>query len=202
MEREDLYELLDLETGSDFQYFENVAELFETDEEIDVDLISELLEDIEMDTLAKLLKEYFEQAESGIPDSEIEFYTLFEQISRSLIGMAESCSNEEDELELHDRILQLAEKIDDFRNWYTLSDRVECVEVGSDEAELLPVRDALAMSREERLGGKSYRMDFQDALDYELDEYVMSFADIGGTDDRNMQIETPGDMDDTMSEDY
>ena len=43
---------------------------------------------------------------------------------------------------------------------------------------VLPVRDALTLNREEKLGGESWRFDFSQAMEYELEDYIMSFADL------------------------
>ena len=42
----------------------------------------------------------------------------------------------------------------------------------------MPVRDALALSRLEKLEGDEYRYDFTDALEYELEEYIMTYGDL------------------------
>lgn len=37
------------------------------------------------------------------------------------------------------------------------------------------VRDAITASRVEKLSGEKYRYDFENALDYQLDSYIMPF---------------------------
>lgn len=48
----------------------------------------------------------------------------------------------------------------------------------TDENRTLPVRDALLLVREEPFTGDTYRFDFQNVLDYDLDEYIMSYGDL------------------------
>ena len=40
------------------------------------------------------------------------------------------------------------------------------------------LRDALSLCRIERLEGDRYRYDFSPALNYEIEEYIMSYADM------------------------
>ena len=44
----------------------------------------------------------------------------------------------------------------------------------------LSVRDALFRARGEKFTGEAYRYDFEDALEYELSEYIMQFSDLMG----------------------
>ena len=43
---------------------------------------------------------------------------------------------------------------------------------------MLPLRDALTLLRLEKLGEEEYSYDFSECLDYELEDYIMSFADL------------------------
>ena len=47
MDKEKLYEMLDIDTPADFQYFEDLAELLECEEEIEEQALAELLEEVE-----------------------------------------------------------------------------------------------------------------------------------------------------------
>ena len=47
----------------------------------------------------------------------------------------------------------------------------------------LPVRDALANARLEKLNGEEFAYDFTEALEYELEEFVMTYADLVGDDE-------------------
>ena len=58
--KEVLYELLDIDTPADFQYFENLAALLECEDEIDDQVLAQLLEGVDKKTLAELLHNYFE----------------------------------------------------------------------------------------------------------------------------------------------
>ena len=47
----------------------------------------------------------------------------------------------------------------------------------------LAIRDALVNARLEKLGTEEYAYDFSEALDYELEEFIMTYADLAGAED-------------------
>ena len=47
----------------------------------------------------------------------------------------------------------------------------------SGETSFVPVRDALADARLEKLNGEEYLYDFSNALSYEIEEFMMTYAD-------------------------
>ena len=51
----ELYELLDIDVPSDFQYFENLAALLECENEIDSQVLAQLLDGVDKKILAELL---------------------------------------------------------------------------------------------------------------------------------------------------
>ena len=53
MDKDKLYQMLDIEEPEDFQYFENIASLLECDEEIRYDDLYALLKDVDKDQLAQ-----------------------------------------------------------------------------------------------------------------------------------------------------
>ena len=114
MNRQELYALLDIENGNDFQYFENVAELLECEEEIETDLLYGLLSEISLENTYDLLEEYFSEIEKAVPDGETDFYMLLTNI-RSVLGtMIKSIGREEDEVERSNLRTRLAEEIAKF----------------------------------------------------------------------------------------
>ena len=171
MEKEKLYEFLDIESPVDFEYFENIAALLECDEDISYDDMFELISQVDTETLIMLIDNYFEEISDYIPGESAEFYTLMEQIRLSLTGLARS-SDEENVM------ANLVEEIDRFRRWYSSESKVICTPIGSVYEEEQTLRDALYMSRLEKIDGDRYSYDFSQCIDYPLDEYIMSFADV------------------------
>lgn len=121
MEKQELYELLDMKDGEDFQYFENMSELLESEAEIGTDEIFELLQEVDMNTFTELMDGYFDEVDRSVPDSEVDLFTLLQTIRRSLTGMAETAGRQEDREERNEILVQLADEIEKFREWYNTS---------------------------------------------------------------------------------
>lgn len=173
MDREELFALLDIETGEDFQYFENFADLVENEGAIDDDALYDLIREIDMKTFAEICESYFYEVLENMPGDQIDAYNLVENIKRVLVGLSEAVRKGEENADL-----KLADELNKFRLWYSVDSEVECRNVANDQVDYVPVRDALALSRMEKLDGDEYRYDFTDALDYELEEYMMTYADM------------------------
>ena len=78
MNKEELYELLDIESPSDFQYFENLASFLECEEELDFEDVAELFSEVDKEMLVELAGEYFNEISGLIPDNETEIFMVFE----------------------------------------------------------------------------------------------------------------------------
>ena len=61
MDKDELYELLDIEAPSDFEYFENLAALIECEEHIEFEELYALLKDVNKESLLTLISNYFEE---------------------------------------------------------------------------------------------------------------------------------------------
>lgn len=171
MKKEELYELLDIESPEDFQYFENMAELFECDEDIDFGDLCALVEGVDKEVFKGLVDEYFQETTEFIPGDAAELFILLDKVKLALMGMARAC----DEEELY---VQLSEEINRFRRWYSAESVVTCVSIKDNREESCNLRDALVLARMEKLGGEKYIYDFSACLSYPVDEYAMSFGDI------------------------
>lgn len=171
MKRKELYELMDIESAEDFSYFENLAALLECEEDLEYEDVAELIASVDMLKLAELLDDYFEEITEHIPAAETEVFTVFEKIRHSLVGMARNSSEES-------VVPRLAEEIERFRRWYSIDSRVFIKQGGDTAEKIYTLRDAILLSRLERIDGSSNEYDFTEAKDYELEEYVMSFADM------------------------
>lgn len=187
----ELLEMLDLEESSQFEYFENISDLVESEEEIEAEVMYQLFKDIDMKTMADLLNTYFDDILEAVPDDALEVYTLIDSVKMSMIGMAKNISEETD-------IVRFAEQFTGFRNWYSIDSQVFVCEVGNyGDEKCVNMRDALTLSRCEELGGEKYEYTFEEALTFEMDEYSMSFADLVNDEDTdyNDDYEDIGDLD-------
>lgn len=178
MERDELFELLDIESGADFQYFENFADLVECEEEIESDAIYDLLEEADLKTFAEICESFFYETLESVPGDQIDLYNLIENIKRALIGLAEAARGEEE-----NTLLQLADELNRFRNWYSVEKFAECKDLSNNRVSYLAIRDALVNARLEKLGTEEYAYDFSEALEYELEEFIMTYADLASAEE-------------------
>ena len=96
---------------------------------------------------------------------------LMDKIRLSLSGMAKNSGEK-------NTMASLAEELCRFRKWYSLESEVVCVSVSEGEERAETLRDALVLSRLEKLDGEKFYYDFSSCKGYEIDDYMMSFADV------------------------
>ena len=192
MEYNELLIYLELDEPSEFIYFEAMADLVESDEDIAQEAVLGLFSGADMPTVAGLFEEYFEDIMEGLPEESGGIYSLLNQIKMCLTGLA---SNAEDESDLR----RLTDEFCRFRRWYSEESDVEMVPMDGGAPVHHCLRDAITCARMEKLGGDQYQYDFDYALDYPLDSYTMSFAELvaAGEDDNEGRIEfDPKEWDD------
>lgn len=168
MKMDELLELLDIDAPEEFEYFEHLAELLECSEDISEDAFIEILSGVEQKVLNELLETYFEDVLQGIPEDALDFYTLMSTIRQSLLGLSLSSPDS-------DQRRFFSEELFRFRTWYVFDSVVYCKNKTGGSASAIPVFEALALYRLEKLGEEAYEYDFAEALDYSLDEYSISF---------------------------
>ena len=171
MNYEELLEFLDLTSPEEFEYFENLADLLECEEDIEEEALEQLLSGVDGENLSELVQTYFNEMLEKIPDKSVDIYTLLSTIGMSLAGLAKS-------LDEQSSVSILAEEMNRFRRWYMLETEVVCKDVTTGKMVTVPLSEALVMYRLESLSGDEYSYDFDSCLDYQLDEYVVSFGDI------------------------
>ena len=176
MNYEDLLILLEIESPSDLVYFEQFAELVESTEDISIEPIAQIVEGMERDVLSELTESYFEDMLKFIPDDDADLYSLLSAISKTLVAIAESGDAEES-----DRMY--AEELYKFRNWYLFDGIVQCIDLDDDSASEMTVYEALTNHRIQNIMDKDYTFDFSEALDYPLDEYIVSLSSLSDDDD-------------------
>lgn len=166
MDKDQLLALLELEDTSEFFYFEHFSALLESEAELDYDLFYELLEQVPAKSLSELTDHYFEDILQGVPDDDMNLYTLFQEIRHTLHTLASASD------QARNRALYI-EELFRFRNWFLLDSLVNCTGVKDRSVQRISVLEALTLYRLEKLSMEKYEYDFSDALDYEIDEYTM-----------------------------
>ncbi len=175
MELSDLYFMLDMEEPEEFEYFEQLADLIECEDDIPFELLFTLFEDSPKDTLAELTGHYMKEFSDAVPRENEELIELAETITQRLQLL---CEDLEDEQSLR----EYADEIDKFRRWYHQPDGALV------DGKPCSIMDALAEHRAERLGGRKHDYDFPGVLRYELRELTLSlgrFEKIDITDQEN-----------------
>lgn len=172
MELRELLEILEMESASDFQYFEDLEQLIMMTEEIPYETLYQFIRCVDRKTLSTIIRDYFEEIEKGVPDNAAEFYTLLDTIKMALAGMAASMEEE-------DEIVAFCDELDRFRQWYMVNGEVLIREEDTKEFRGVTPEAAMTMVRTEKLMPEEGRTeyDFNPALGYELRDYIMSFKD-------------------------
>lgn len=190
MNFEELLEYLDLEEASEFEYFEAMADLLESEDYIEPEAMYMLFEGADKDMISELLGDYFEDVLEGLPENSGEIYSLLHQIELSLRGMISNAEDEND-------IRKFTDEFYRFKNWYSHESEVRLSAQTGGEDIYHSVRDAITASRLEKLGGEKFSYDFEPALDYPLDSYTMSFAELIASeeeeDNEGRIVFTPGE---------
>jgi hypothetical protein len=176
MEYNDLLERLDIGTGKDLAYFEQYAELVESDDYISPEALAQLFEEADAESLTELNDSYFEDLLEHVPDEEAELYTLLQTIGRELAGLINLPDGDEATARFSDEFFR-------FRTWFVSEGEVHCEALGSGSASIVSVLQAITLHRSEHLSDEEYRFDFSKALDYPIDEYIMTLDSFESTGD-------------------
>jgi len=168
MDFEELLAFLDIESPSELVYFEQFAELMETQQEIPYETLLPLVEGMEPDILSELVEGYFEDIIKFVPDGEDELYTLLYNIARTLTTLANS--GEDDSARV------FTEELYKFRSWYLFESTVLIKGLADGSEREVPFMEALTAYRVQNFTDDEFLFDFSDALDYQLDEYIVSFG--------------------------
>jgi hypothetical protein len=160
----ELMEIIEIENLDEFEFFEHFSALMECPEEIEFDLFTKVLLDVDASLLAELTDNYFEDIMQGVPDDAMNLYTMLYSLRSALCDAAkESTSTRE-------RAFYI-EELYRFRNWYIFDAVVKCKRLSDGLAQEETFFDALALYRLEKLGEEKYDYDFSHAVDYSIDDY-------------------------------
>lgn len=170
MRIEEVLELLEIDSPDQFEHFEHLAELIECTEEISYEAFYAVLNEVEPSTLTELLDCYFDDLMKGIPDDATDFFTLITTIHQALIGLSRGSE--------YDQKRYFVDELFRFRNWYTFESLARCTAVSDGQAGDVPIVEALALYRMEKLGEMKYKFDFSECMDYPLDGYSMYVSDL------------------------
>ena len=169
----ELIDYLDIESGLELEYFEEIADVIESDEHIDHEALMRLFGEADPVTAASLLEEYFNEIMGGLPSDYSDMFSLLDQIRLELTGTIRNVDAEDP-----DSIREFTDRFYRFRNWYVYDTEVSVLNKGDGREYEQSVRDAIATARAGKLSGEEFAFDFATALDYDIDYYAMSFSDL------------------------
>lgn len=178
MNYDELLELLDIENPDEFQYFEHFADLMECDQPVSYDALFELISQADKVTLAELIENYLDEIADALPDNGTEAYTFLKSVGLSLRGLLKPIADDDEDEYSHKQLITFVEELERFRNWYTSGSNVECTRKKDGITKDVTFLEAVVLVRMEKLNEEEYSYGFDDGLDYQLDEYVVSFGDI------------------------
>ena len=169
MDLNELLALLELEEPAGFEYFEDIAFIFEAEEDLPRQTLYELFSETKPSTVSELIGNYFEDVLEAMPD-DTDMFLLLENIKRVLMGLLEG----EDGADIHAFVDEMIR----FRRWYGQDSEVALRDVDTLEESVLPLKEALIQARVDKLDGSEHSFDFSACLDYELDDYIMDLAQV------------------------
>lgn len=169
MDKVRFYNVLDIDSADEFQYYENLAALLEEDEYIEENLIKDLLRSVDMEMLAEQMASYFDGFLDHLPDNETDLCIMVESMGRVFEGLIFEDMSDSD-------IERLASEIAKFRKWY-VNDLNAFDKIRGIESNMRDARYDLAAAK---LLGEEADYDFRTALDYDLDGFDVRVADMIG----------------------
>lgn len=153
----DLFEMLDMDTPADFEYFEQFADLMESEEDIPFDLFYSVISEASPETMTELTGNYMEDLSNALPDDYDDLFTIVDSVQQRLLLL---CENLDDS----DSRRDYANELYRFRRWYHREDGAFV------DGKPCCVMDAAARARSEKFSGTEHVYDFSPSLGYELED--------------------------------
>ncbi len=178
MRLNELLEILGIDEPDEFEYFENFADLVESDEDIPEETLAELFNHTDPETVSEIIEQYFDDIMTPLTEGHSDIYALLDTIKHVLVALM--LEDDDDS-----SVARFCEELHKFHVWYSFESAVECSDITGEDSKVLPLRDAITVMRMEKLENEERTYDFSDALDYEIDDYVLDLA--GESRDRRME---------------
>lgn len=166
---------LGLEEAAEFEYFENFADLVESEADFGEEELFELISALNIESFGELSESYFDDLLENVPDAETDLYMLLDGLKNAFSYLASH-----DDPEKRNR-RKLAEALYAFRKWYSSPDlvRVHIPANGREELHIMSVIDALSTHRLSRLDkNEGLRYNFSGALDFDFGGYDLDLSEL------------------------
>ena len=172
MNKEELMRILDIENGSEFTYFENLASILESDEEITADALFHVLSEADMHTFAELVESYFYDIMEHMPE-DVDVYNMLEAEKRNLIAMSESAERDEE-----GAFNKLADEMARFQEHFSRKYDCEIIDNDKGTTANVSLRDAIYDYRIAKMGRENRDYNISNAADYEISEYIVNIGEL------------------------
>ena len=172
MTKEELMELIDIEDGAGFTYFENLAAIIEADVDIPASAIFQVLQDVDMKTFSELCESYFYDIMENMPE-DVDVYNMLEAEKRNLIAMAESVERLEE-----GALSKLSDELERFHEHFVFNTACEIMNNDEQKSTAVSLRDALYDHRISRLGTSNKDYNIAPASNYEISEYIVNLNEL------------------------
>lgn len=166
MDRERLFEKLDIDEPEGFKFYENFEALMEEEEHIEEEYIREILSAADPELVSDHIESFFESFSSNIPEDETELAIILETFKNN-ISSAASDRND-------DSLSGLTSEIYRFRRWYAIEHNA----LNEDDGRELSVRDARYDILAAKLLDEDISIDFGRAITSGPDAYEVRIKDI------------------------
>ncbi len=177
MNYKDLLVYLNIDDPSEFEYFEMMADLLESEDYIEQEAMYRLFVEADKNKISQMLDDYFEEIVNSLPGDSDDVYSLLEQVRMCLIGLIDIAEDDSDYRKFTDEFYK-------FREWYVIDSQVEVIPDNEDDPEdCQSLRDAITTARIDKLNGNNHRFNFEKGANYEVDGYTMSFAELAAIED-------------------
>lgn len=164
MKRDELYSLIDIETPSDFKYYENLELLLENDKKIDSYLLEELFYSLDWEQLIDLFQSYFNEIIRILPDNEDDLYIKFDVIKRKFLGILEREKDREN-------VKILVSEIESFKKWFIKDRLVKC-----NDDKNTSIYDAIYDIYASKLLNNDCKYDFSNINEYIIDAFEIKIS--------------------------
>ena len=153
----ELYKALEMESPADLDYFEQLADLMEMDEDVPFDLFYMALSGVKPENAGELAENYFEDLSNAAPEDENDLVLLLDSLEENLMHLAEDIDDA-------DARRSFAEQLYKFREWYKAPGGAEI------DGEKASVFEALLQARSDAISGETHDLTFLSTDEFKLDD--------------------------------
>lgn len=172
MTKEELMEILDIEHGSDFTFFENLAALIEADEKIPAEAIFQVMTEVDMEMLSDIIEIYFSDIMENMPD-DIDVYNMLDAEKRNLLSMIEAVIAEEE-----GALSKISDEFEKFHEHFSILEICEIVDHDQSSVKPASLRDAIYDFRASKISNGNRDYNIAPAAEYEIAEYIVPLGEL------------------------